>query len=104
MYEEYFEKRSSEESINSVAQRVHNNEDPPSTSSIIVEKHTAPPIVTTSKEQTSPILMNEAAELNQEDYVEFDGNTLLTPYDAPNFDEAESSTIALDPSNIHEFH
>ncbi|GKF91398.1 hypothetical protein Tco_0275099, partial [Tanacetum coccineum] len=34
----------------------------------------------------------------------FDGNTLLTPYDALNFEEAESSTITLDPSNMHEFH
>ncbi|GJW39559.1 hypothetical protein Tco_0065404 [Tanacetum coccineum] len=48
--------------------------------------------------------MNEANELNQEDSAEFDGNTLLTPYDAPNFDEAESSTTTLDPSNMHEFH
>ncbi|GJY58362.1 retrovirus-related pol polyprotein from transposon TNT 1-94 [Tanacetum coccineum] len=62
----------------------------------------APPIVTTSEEQTSPI--NEADELNQQVFAEFDGNTLLTPYDAPNFIEAESSTTAQDPSNMHEFH
>ncbi|GKD35703.1 retrovirus-related pol polyprotein from transposon TNT 1-94 [Tanacetum coccineum] len=55
----------------------------PSTSSTIVEEHEAPPIVTTSEEQTSPILMNEVDELNQEDSAEFDGNTLLTPYDTP---------------------
>ncbi|GKA30774.1 hypothetical protein Tco_0717079 [Tanacetum coccineum] len=65
MYEEYFEKRSSEVSINSATQQVHNNEDSPSTSSIIVEEQEAPPIVTTSEEQTSLILMNEADELNQ---------------------------------------
>ncbi|GJZ83498.1 integrase, catalytic region, zinc finger, CCHC-type containing protein [Tanacetum coccineum] len=88
MYEEYFEKVSSEVSINSAAQQVHNNEDSPSTSSIIVKEQEAPPIVTTSEEQTSPILMNEADELNQEDFAEFDGNTLLTPYDAPDFVEA----------------
>ncbi|GKA71339.1 hypothetical protein Tco_0777478 [Tanacetum coccineum] len=104
MYEEYFKKRSYEVSINSAAQQVHNNEDSPLKSSIIVEEQEAPPIVTTFEEQTSPILMNEADELNQEDYADFDGNTLLTPYDAPNFDEAESSTTALDPSNMHEFH
>ncbi|GJS18459.1 retrovirus-related pol polyprotein from transposon TNT 1-94 [Tanacetum coccineum] len=99
MYEEYFEKKSSEVSINFAAQQVHNHEDSPSTSSIIVEEHEAPPIVTTSEEQTSPILMNEADELNQEDSAEFDGNTLLTPYDAPNIVEAESSTTALYPSS-----
>ncbi|GJZ27869.1 retrovirus-related pol polyprotein from transposon TNT 1-94 [Tanacetum coccineum] len=76
--------------------QIHNNEDLPSTSSIIVEEQEAPPIVTTSEEQTFPILMNESDELNQEDSTEFDGNMLLTPYDALNFDEAESSTAALD--------
>ncbi|GJW05284.1 retrovirus-related pol polyprotein from transposon TNT 1-94, partial [Tanacetum coccineum] len=104
MYEEYFEKRSSEVSINSATQQVHNNEDSPLTSSIIIEQQEAPPIVSTSEEQTSPILMNQADELNQEDSAKFNGNTLLTPYDAPNFDEAESSTTALDPTNMHEFH
>ncbi|GKB21675.1 retrovirus-related pol polyprotein from transposon TNT 1-94 [Tanacetum coccineum] len=48
--------------------------------------------------------MNKSDELNQEDSVEFDGNTLLTPYDAPDFAEAEPSTTCLDPSNMHEFH
>ncbi|GJR19467.1 retrovirus-related pol polyprotein from transposon TNT 1-94 [Tanacetum coccineum] len=67
MYEEYFEKRSSEVSINSVVQQVYNNKDSPSTSSIIVEEQEAPPIVTTSEEQTSLILLNNADEFNQED-------------------------------------
>ncbi|GKC09350.1 hypothetical protein Tco_1000960 [Tanacetum coccineum] len=104
MYEEYFEKSSSETSINSAAQQVHNHEDRPSTSSIIVEEHEAPPIVTTSEEQISPISLNEADEFNQEDSTNFDGNTVFVLYDAPNFEEAKSSTTALDPSNMHEFH
>ncbi|GKF79018.1 hypothetical protein Tco_0234586 [Tanacetum coccineum] len=87
MYEEYFEKRSSEVSINSAAQQVHNHKDSPSTSSIKVKEHKAPPIVTTSDEQTSPISINEADELNQKDSK-----------------EADSSTTSLDPSNMHEFH
>ncbi|GJS77286.1 retrovirus-related pol polyprotein from transposon TNT 1-94 [Tanacetum coccineum] len=62
MYDEYFEKRCSDMSINSAAHQVHNHEDSPSTSSIIVEEHEAPPI------------------------------------------EAESSTTAIDPSNMHEFY
>nr|GEX95946.1 retrovirus-related Pol polyprotein from transposon TNT 1-94 [Tanacetum cinerariifolium] len=74
-----------------------------STSSIIIEEHEAPPIVTTSKEQTSPISLNKADEFNQEDFSDFDGNTVFVSYDSPNFDEFESSTIALDPSNMHEF-
>ncbi|GKD80489.1 copia protein [Tanacetum coccineum] len=36
-----------------------------------------------------------------EDLAELDGNMLLTPYDAPDFSEAESSTN-LDPSNMHD--
>ncbi|GJX27934.1 hypothetical protein Tco_0236013, partial [Tanacetum coccineum] len=91
-------------SINSAAQQVHYHEDSLSTSSIIVEEHEAPPIITTSEEQTSPISLNEADEFNQEDSIDFDGNTVFVPYDAPNFEEAESSTSALDPSNLHEFH
>nr|GEW21926.1 integrase, catalytic region, zinc finger, CCHC-type, peptidase aspartic, catalytic [Tanacetum cinerariifolium] len=35
--------------------------------------------------------------------TDFDGNTLFTPYDAPTFEEAESSSIVTDPSNMHEF-
>ncbi|GKC61879.1 retrovirus-related pol polyprotein from transposon TNT 1-94 [Tanacetum coccineum] len=104
MYKEYFEKRFSDMSINSAAQQVHDHEDSPSTSLIIVEEHEAPPIVTTSKEQTSLISLNEADEFNQEDSTDFDGNTVFVPYDALNFEEAESSTIALDPSNMHEFY
>ncbi|GKC24732.1 retrovirus-related pol polyprotein from transposon TNT 1-94, partial [Tanacetum coccineum] len=83
---------------------IHNHEDSPSTSSIIVKEHEGPPIVTTFQEQTSPILINEADELNQEDSTDFDGNTVFIPYDAPNFEEAESSTIALDLYNMNDFH
>ncbi|GJS43852.1 hypothetical protein Tco_0568895, partial [Tanacetum coccineum] len=92
MYKEYFKKMSSEMSITSAAQQVHNKEDLPSTSSIVIEEHEAPPIVTTSEEQTSPISLTEADESYQEDLAELDGNTLLTPYDAPDFSKAESST------------
>ncbi|GJW23634.1 retrovirus-related pol polyprotein from transposon TNT 1-94 [Tanacetum coccineum] len=102
MFDEYFEKKSSGP-INSAAQQVHNYEESPVTTSIDIEEYEAPPIVTTSEEQTSPISLTEADEFYQEDSAEFDGNTLLTLYDAPDFSEAESST-ALDPSNMHEFH
>ncbi|GJY11529.1 retrovirus-related pol polyprotein from transposon TNT 1-94 [Tanacetum coccineum] len=104
MYNEYFEKRSFDMFINSAANQVHNHEDLPSTSSIIIEEYEAPPIVTTSEEQTSLISLNEADEFNQEDSIDFDGNTIFVPYDALNFKEAESSTTALDPSNIYKFH
>ncbi|GJV95455.1 retrovirus-related pol polyprotein from transposon TNT 1-94 [Tanacetum coccineum] len=89
--------------INSAVQQVHNYKDSPVTTSIDIEEHEAPLIVTTSEEQTSLISLTEADEFYQEDSAEFDGNTLLTPYDAPDFSEAESST-ALDPSNMHEFY
>ncbi|GJY51870.1 hypothetical protein Tco_0442717 [Tanacetum coccineum] len=91
-------------SIISAAYQVHNHEDSPSTSSIIVDDHEAPLIVATSEEQTSPISLNEADEFNQEESADFDGITVFVPYDAPNFEEVESSTTALDLSNMPEFH
>ncbi|GJR52142.1 hypothetical protein Tco_1402663 [Tanacetum coccineum] len=90
MYKEYFEKRSSEVSINSAAQQVHDHED-----SVLQ-------FCCTTK-QTSLISLNEADEFNQEDFTNFDGNAVFVPYDAPNFEETEQSTLALDPSNMHEF-
>ncbi|GJV65832.1 integrase, catalytic region, zinc finger, CCHC-type containing protein [Tanacetum coccineum] len=101
MFDEYFEKKCSGMPINSAAQQVHNYEDSPVTNSIDIKEHEAPPIVTTSKEQTFLISLTEADEFYQEDLAKFDGNTLLTSYDAPDFSEAESST-ALDPLNMHE--
>ncbi|GKC29306.1 retrovirus-related pol polyprotein from transposon TNT 1-94 [Tanacetum coccineum] len=83
---------------------VHNHEDSPLIYSIIIEEHEAPPIVTTSEEQNFPISLNEADEFNQEDFTDFDGNTIFVPYDAPNFEQADSSTTTLDPSNMLEFH
>ncbi|GKC88753.1 hypothetical protein Tco_1149402 [Tanacetum coccineum] len=103
MYEEYFEKISSEVSINFAAQPTPNNDDTPSSSSIIVEDREAPPIVSSSEDQISPILSNDVVELVQEDSTDFDGNTLFTPYDALMIEEAESPSIVVDPSNMHEF-
>ncbi|GJR02862.1 retrovirus-related pol polyprotein from transposon TNT 1-94 [Tanacetum coccineum] len=94
MYEEYFEKRSSEMTIIFTAQQVHNYEESHSTSSIIIKEHEAPPIVTTSEEQTSLISLNEADEFNQEDFADFDRNMVFVPYDASNIKEVESSTTA----------
>ncbi|GJV43509.1 integrase, catalytic region, zinc finger, CCHC-type containing protein [Tanacetum coccineum] len=65
--------------------------------------HEAPSIVTTFEKQTSSISLTVADEFYQEDSAKLDGNTLLTPYDAPDFSKAESSTN-LYPSNMHEFH
>nr|GFA69277.1 retrovirus-related Pol polyprotein from transposon TNT 1-94 [Tanacetum cinerariifolium]GFA69278.1 retrovirus-related Pol polyprotein from transposon TNT 1-94 [Tanacetum cinerariifolium] len=102
MYKEYFKKRSLEMSINSAAQPTPNNEETPSSSSIIVKVQEAPPFVSSSKEQISLISSDDAVESVQEDSTNFDGNTLLTPYDALKFEEAESSLIAANPSNMHE--
>ncbi|GKB97610.1 retrovirus-related pol polyprotein from transposon TNT 1-94, partial [Tanacetum coccineum] len=66
MFEDYFEKASSDTTINSAAQPTHDQEDSPSTSSIIVDTHEAPPVVTTSDEQTSPISLQESDEFNHE--------------------------------------
>ncbi|GKC23584.1 retrovirus-related pol polyprotein from transposon TNT 1-94 [Tanacetum coccineum] len=55
----------------------------------------APPIASSS---------NDAVESVQEVFAKFDGNILITLYDALTFEEAESSSIAEDPSNMHEFY
>ncbi|GKD98808.1 retrovirus-related pol polyprotein from transposon TNT 1-94, partial [Tanacetum coccineum] len=78
--------------------------DSPSTSSIIVDEHEAPTIVTTSNEQTSPISLTKADEFNQEDSTDFDGNSQFVPYNPPSHEEIESSTTALEPSNVQNFH
>ncbi|GJS07397.1 retrovirus-related pol polyprotein from transposon TNT 1-94 [Tanacetum coccineum] len=104
MYEEYFEKKFSDTPINSAAQPTQIHEDSPSTSSIIVDEHEAPPIVTTSDEQTSPISLTEADEFNQEDSAHSDGNSQFVSYNPPSHEEIESSTTALEPSNVQNFH
>ncbi|GJR05366.1 hypothetical protein Tco_0528350 [Tanacetum coccineum] len=80
------------------------NENSPSTSLIIVDKHEAPPIVTTSDEQTSPISLTEADDFNQENSDDFDGNSQFVSYNPPSHEEIESSTMALEPSNVQNFH
>ncbi|GJV26768.1 retrovirus-related pol polyprotein from transposon TNT 1-94 [Tanacetum coccineum] len=104
MFEEYYEQKSSDTPIYSAAQPTQVHEDSPSTSSIIVDTHEAPPVVTTSDEQTSPISLTEADEFNQEDTAEFDGNAQFVPYNPPSHEEIESSTTALVPSNVQNFH
>ncbi|GJX93410.1 retrovirus-related pol polyprotein from transposon TNT 1-94 [Tanacetum coccineum] len=104
MFEEYFKKRSSNTPINFVAQPTQFHEDSPSTSSIIVEDHEAPPIETTSDEQTSPLSLTEADEFIQEDSADFDGSLEFVSYNPPSDEEIESSTAALEPSNVQNFH
>ncbi|GJR79009.1 retrovirus-related pol polyprotein from transposon TNT 1-94 [Tanacetum coccineum] len=104
MFEEYYEQKSSDTPIYSAAQPTQVHEDLPSTSSIIIDTHEAPPVVTTSDDQTSPISLTKADELNQEDTTEFDGNAQFVPYNPPSHEEIESSTTALVPSNVHNFH
>ncbi|GKA33614.1 retrovirus-related pol polyprotein from transposon TNT 1-94 [Tanacetum coccineum] len=103
MYEEYFEKRSLKVSINSAAQATPNNDDTTSSSSIIIEDQKALPFLSSSKEQLSPISSDDVVESVQEVYADFNGNTLFTTYDALTFEEAESSSIDADPSNMHKF-
>ncbi|GJS70594.1 retrovirus-related pol polyprotein from transposon TNT 1-94 [Tanacetum coccineum] len=60
-----------------------------------------PPLVSSSEEQISPISNNKVVELIQEeDSADLDGNTLLSPYHTPMFEEVESSSTAEDPSNL----
>ncbi|GJS65804.1 retrovirus-related pol polyprotein from transposon TNT 1-94 [Tanacetum coccineum] len=104
MFEDYFEQKSSDTTINSAAQPTHDQENSPSTSSIIVDTHEAPHVVITFDKQTSPISVQESDEFNQEDSADFDGNTQFVPYDSLNHEEIESSTTNIKPSNVQNFH
>ncbi|GJT27324.1 retrovirus-related pol polyprotein from transposon TNT 1-94 [Tanacetum coccineum] len=84
--------------------KIRTDNDSPSTSLIIVDTHEAPPVVTITDEQTSPIALPEADELNQEDTAEFDGNAQFVPYNPPSHKEIKSSTTALVPSNVQNFY
>ncbi|GJT09539.1 retrovirus-related pol polyprotein from transposon TNT 1-94 [Tanacetum coccineum] len=71
MYEVYFEKRSSEMSINFTAQQVHNHEDSHSTSSIIVEEPEAPPIK--NKMDAENIVIRNKSRLVAKGYKQEEG-------------------------------
>ncbi|GKC52419.1 hypothetical protein Tco_1075164, partial [Tanacetum coccineum] len=104
MFEEYFEKTFSDTPINSAVQPTQIHEDSPSTPSIIIDEHVAPPIVTTYDEQNSPISLTEADEFNQEDSAHSDGNSQFVSYNLLSCGEIESSTTALESSNVQNFH
>ncbi|GKD59000.1 hypothetical protein Tco_1296509, partial [Tanacetum coccineum] len=89
--------KSSDTTINFVAQSTHDQEDSPSTSSIIVDIHEAPHVVTTFEEQTSPISLQESDEFNQEDSADFDGNTHLDKRSS-----SRPSYCTIEPKNIKE--
>ncbi|GKE52809.1 retrovirus-related pol polyprotein from transposon TNT 1-94, partial [Tanacetum coccineum] len=96
---------SSAETINTPSKEdLDNLFNSPSTSSIIIDEHEAPPIVTTSDEQISQISLTEADEFNQEDSADFDGNSQFVLYNPPSRKEIESSTTALELSNVYNFH
>ncbi|GJZ24578.1 retrovirus-related pol polyprotein from transposon TNT 1-94, partial [Tanacetum coccineum] len=46
----------------------------------------------------------DADEFNQEDYADFNGNMDFVPYNTSSHEEIESSTAALEPSNVQNFH
>ncbi|GKF60150.1 retrovirus-related pol polyprotein from transposon TNT 1-94, partial [Tanacetum coccineum] len=102
--EEYFEKTSSDTTINSATQPTQVHEDSCSTSSIFDDAHEAPPVVTISDEQTSPISLTEADAFNQEDSAHFDGNSQFVPYNPPSHEEIKSSTTTLEPTDVQNFH
>ncbi|GJS46656.1 retrovirus-related pol polyprotein from transposon TNT 1-94 [Tanacetum coccineum] len=102
---EYYATSSPEVSDNS-APNTLDNEHTSSSSSIVVEKDEAPQIVSSSAEQVatepnSPVLNENANELVQEDVAEFDGDIFYNPPPTPVFEDAESSSLYQDPSNIN---
>nr|GEV44970.1 integrase, catalytic region, zinc finger, CCHC-type, peptidase aspartic, catalytic [Tanacetum cinerariifolium] len=104
MVEEYFRKTSSETTINFAAQPTQLNGDSPSTSSISVKEHEAPLIEITSDEQTSLISLPEVNELHQKNSADFDDNSQFVSYNPTGYESIESSSTALEPSNVQNFH
>ncbi|GJY53317.1 integrase, catalytic region, zinc finger, CCHC-type containing protein [Tanacetum coccineum] len=92
LYEEYYEKRQPEVSINSVAHTTLNNEDTPSSSKIFIDDNEAHQIVSASEEATSPISNDLANESIQEDNTDLDGNTFINPFCSLMTKETESSS------------
>nr|GFB61094.1 retrovirus-related Pol polyprotein from transposon TNT 1-94 [Tanacetum cinerariifolium] len=45
-----------------------------------------------------------ADEFHQEDSTDFDGNAQFVPYNPPSYEAIESSSTALEPSNVQNFH
>nr|GEZ08900.1 integrase, catalytic region, zinc finger, CCHC-type, peptidase aspartic, catalytic [Tanacetum cinerariifolium] len=101
---EYFGKKSSDTPINSTTQPTQLHEDLPSTSSISVEEHEAHPIETTSDEQTSSISLPKDDELHQEDSAYFNGESQFVSYNPTTYEAIKSSSMALEPSNVQNFH
>ncbi|GJV32254.1 retrovirus-related pol polyprotein from transposon TNT 1-94 [Tanacetum coccineum] len=91
MFDEYFEKKSSVTPINFASQKTQSNEDSPSNETIYGE-------------QTSPISSTETDEINQEDSATFNDNLDLIPYNPSNSEEIESSTAAIESTNVQNFH
>ncbi|GJX65286.1 retrovirus-related pol polyprotein from transposon TNT 1-94 [Tanacetum coccineum] len=108
LYEEYYAMNSPKVSDNSAANTL-DNENTSSSFSIVVEEDEAPQIVSSSPDEVatglnSHVLNENADELVQQDVAKFNGNIFYYPSQTPIFEEAESSSIYQDPSNMHEFH
>ncbi|GKA66728.1 hypothetical protein Tco_0766536 [Tanacetum coccineum] len=104
LYEEYYERRNPEVSIDSVVHDTLNNEDNPSSSIIVVDDNEDPQIVSTSEEQTSSISNDIDDESIQEDITNLDGNTFITLFCSLILEEVESSSTNHDPLNMHGFY
>ncbi|GJT13385.1 hypothetical protein Tco_0860427 [Tanacetum coccineum] len=72
--------------------------------------HVAHSVLDNSKKATKNVVQivssgcDKADEFNQEDSADFDGNAQFVPYNPPSREEIESSTMALEPSNVQNFH
>nr|GEW91927.1 hypothetical protein [Tanacetum cinerariifolium] len=51
-----------------------------------------------------PKLVPKADEFHQHDSADFDGNAQFVPYNPPSYEAVESSSTALEPSNVQNFH
>nr|GEZ04617.1 hypothetical protein [Tanacetum cinerariifolium] len=104
MFDEYFERSSKEvPRVYVASDNSFENDTSPSTS-ISVDDDSPPLIPSTLEEPSSPEPINYADVSNQEDNIAVDVNEFGNSSSTPLYEEAESSSSALDPSNMHTFY
>ncbi|GKD17904.1 integrase, catalytic region, zinc finger, CCHC-type containing protein [Tanacetum coccineum] len=104
LYIEYFERKTPNVSTSDNFAALDTPHDTSSSTTIIVDVDEAPHIVSTSYEQTPSQSNDITTGSQQEDNARLDGNELINLFSIPVFNEAESSSRNLNPSNMHLFY
>nr|GEX67690.1 hypothetical protein [Tanacetum cinerariifolium] len=104
MFDEYFKRSAIEAPSVSTAFDNSSENDTFLSTSLSVAVDSPLLIPSTSEEHSSSEPTNSVDVSNQEDNVAIDLNEFVNPFSTPVYEEAESSSNALDPSNMHTFY